>query len=144
MYSTVKYTIVHPSRTLFFFLLSFLPSSGPGDKPRYPTPQQHTPAPRGGLRDIPNSQSLWQDLCWPLGLFPSGTCPENLQRVASWRDLKQIPERPQLTPFEVKEQQPYFEHHRFDRWFNILMFLMISNRICENRESEGEQIYEYR
>ncbi|KAF7663132.1 hypothetical protein LDENG_00217880 [Lucifuga dentata] len=36
-------------------------------------------------------------------------CPENLQREASRRHHNQMPEPPQLAPFNAKEQRFYFE-----------------------------------
>lgn len=40
---------------------------------------------------------------------PSCLCPENLQREASRRHPNQMPDPPQLAPFEAKEQQLYSE-----------------------------------
>ncbi|KAK3572117.1 hypothetical protein QTP86_022195 [Hemibagrus guttatus] len=44
-----------------------------------------------------------------LGPLPGGACPEHLPRETSRRHPKQMPEPPQLSPFDVEEQQLYFE-----------------------------------
>ncbi|KAK3566135.1 hypothetical protein QTP86_027436, partial [Hemibagrus guttatus] len=41
------------------------------------------------------------------GPLPGGACPEQLPRETSWRHLKQMPEPPQLPPFDVEEQRLY-------------------------------------
>ncbi|TWW80170.1 hypothetical protein D4764_10G0012000 [Takifugu flavidus] len=40
---------------------------------------------------------------------PGGTCPEHLEREASGRQTGQMPEPPQLTPFDEEEQRFYSE-----------------------------------
>ncbi|KAK3523278.1 hypothetical protein QTP86_028469 [Hemibagrus guttatus] len=59
----------------------------------------------GQLRDIvspacPESSS---------GPLPGGACPEHLSRETSRRRPKQMPESPQLPPFDVEEQRLYSE-----------------------------------
>ncbi|KAK3548030.1 hypothetical protein QTP70_003062 [Hemibagrus guttatus] len=39
--------------------------------------------------------------------FQGGACPEHLPREMSWRHPKQMPEPPQLSPFDVEEQRLY-------------------------------------
>ncbi|KAK3569260.1 hypothetical protein QTP86_026593 [Hemibagrus guttatus] len=41
--------------------------------------------------------------------LPGGACPEHLSRETSWRHPKQMPEPPQLPPFDVEEQRLYSE-----------------------------------
>ncbi|KAK3536298.1 hypothetical protein QTP86_001402, partial [Hemibagrus guttatus] len=41
--------------------------------------------------------------------LPGGACPEHLSRETSRRHLKQMPEPPQLPPFDVEEQRLYSE-----------------------------------
>ncbi|KAK3559002.1 hypothetical protein QTP86_000123 [Hemibagrus guttatus] len=41
--------------------------------------------------------------------LPGGACPEHLPRETSRRHPKQMPEPPQLSPFDVEEQRLYFE-----------------------------------
>ncbi|KAK3570563.1 hypothetical protein QTP86_022515 [Hemibagrus guttatus] len=43
------------------------------------------------------------------GPLPGGACPEHLSREMSRRHLKQMPEPPQLPPFDVEEQRLYSE-----------------------------------
>ncbi|KAK3546089.1 hypothetical protein QTP70_022888 [Hemibagrus guttatus] len=43
------------------------------------------------------------------GPLPGGACPEHLPRETSWRHPKQMPEPPQLPPFDVEEQRLYSE-----------------------------------
>ncbi|KAK3566203.1 hypothetical protein QTP86_029182 [Hemibagrus guttatus] len=43
------------------------------------------------------------------GSLPGGACPEHLPRETSRRHLKQMPEPPQLSPFNVEEQRLYSE-----------------------------------
>ncbi|KAK3525239.1 hypothetical protein QTP86_024945, partial [Hemibagrus guttatus] len=43
------------------------------------------------------------------GPLPGGACPEHLSRETSWRHPKQMPEPPQLPPFDVEEQRLYSE-----------------------------------
>ncbi|KAK3551338.1 hypothetical protein QTP70_015018 [Hemibagrus guttatus] len=43
------------------------------------------------------------------GSLPSGACPEHFPRETSRRHLKQMPEPPQLSPFDVEEQWLYSE-----------------------------------
>ncbi|KAK3572156.1 hypothetical protein QTP86_022232 [Hemibagrus guttatus] len=43
------------------------------------------------------------------GPLPGGACPEHLSRETSQRHLKQMPEPPQLPPFDVEEQRLYSE-----------------------------------
>ncbi|KAK3566086.1 hypothetical protein QTP86_025538 [Hemibagrus guttatus] len=43
------------------------------------------------------------------GPLPSGACPEHLSRETSRRHPKQMPEPPQLPPFDVEEQRLYSE-----------------------------------
>ncbi|KAK3560905.1 hypothetical protein QTP86_022883 [Hemibagrus guttatus] len=43
------------------------------------------------------------------GPLPGGACPEHLSRETSWRHPKQMPEPPQLSPFDVEEQRLYSE-----------------------------------
>ncbi|KAK3569482.1 hypothetical protein QTP86_031418 [Hemibagrus guttatus] len=44
-----------------------------------------------------------------LGPLPGGACPEHLSRETSRRHPKQMPEPPQLAPFDVEEQRLYSE-----------------------------------
>ncbi|KAK3533720.1 hypothetical protein QTP70_024318, partial [Hemibagrus guttatus] len=44
-----------------------------------------------------------------LGPLPGGACPEHLPREMSRRHPKQMPEPPQLSPFDVEEQRVYSE-----------------------------------
>ncbi|KAK3526133.1 hypothetical protein QTP70_016128 [Hemibagrus guttatus] len=44
-----------------------------------------------------------------LGPLPGGACPEHLSRETSRRHPKQMPEPPQLPPFDVEEQRLYSE-----------------------------------
>ncbi|KAK3535221.1 hypothetical protein QTP70_004776 [Hemibagrus guttatus] len=44
-----------------------------------------------------------------LGPLPGGACPENLPRETYRRHPKQMPEPPQLPPFDVEEQRLYSE-----------------------------------
>ncbi|KAK3507793.1 hypothetical protein QTP70_000403 [Hemibagrus guttatus] len=44
-----------------------------------------------------------------LGPLPGGACPEHLSRETSQRHPKQMPEPPQLPPFDVEEQRLYSE-----------------------------------
>ncbi|KAK3507331.1 hypothetical protein QTP70_014461, partial [Hemibagrus guttatus] len=44
-----------------------------------------------------------------LGPLPGGACPEHLSREMSRRHPKQMPEPPQLPPFDVEEQRLYSE-----------------------------------
>ncbi|KAK3506607.1 hypothetical protein QTP70_011017 [Hemibagrus guttatus] len=41
--------------------------------------------------------------------LPGGACPEHLPRETSWRHPKQMPEPPQLSPFDVEKQWLYSE-----------------------------------
>ncbi|KAK3545202.1 hypothetical protein QTP70_001875 [Hemibagrus guttatus] len=43
------------------------------------------------------------------GPLPGGACPEHLPVETSWRHPKQMPEPPQLPPFNVEEQWLYSE-----------------------------------
>ncbi|KAK3525040.1 hypothetical protein QTP86_013476 [Hemibagrus guttatus] len=43
------------------------------------------------------------------GPLPGGACPEHLSRETSRRHPKQMPEPPQLSPFDVEEQRLYSE-----------------------------------
>ncbi|KAK3550428.1 hypothetical protein QTP86_025158 [Hemibagrus guttatus] len=43
------------------------------------------------------------------GPLPGGACPEHLPRETSRMHLKQMPEPPQLSPFDVEEQRLYSE-----------------------------------
>ncbi|KAK3509026.1 hypothetical protein QTP70_018531 [Hemibagrus guttatus] len=43
------------------------------------------------------------------GPLPGGACLEHLPRETSWRHSKQMPEPPQLPPFDVEEQRLYSE-----------------------------------
>ncbi|KAK3516275.1 hypothetical protein QTP70_008649 [Hemibagrus guttatus] len=43
------------------------------------------------------------------GPLPGGACPKHLSRETSWRHPKQMPEPPQLPPFDVEEQRLYSE-----------------------------------
>ncbi|KAK3545464.1 hypothetical protein QTP70_007684 [Hemibagrus guttatus] len=49
------------------------------------------------------------------GPLPGGACPEHLPRETSWRHPKQMPEPPQLPPFDVEEQRLFSEHLPGDR-----------------------------
>ena len=87
-------------------------ATGPGEKPRHPSLQQHSPAPTGGPRGVPRQEGIYnpssESYLWP-GPPPSRTCPENLQREATRRHPNQVPEPPQLTPFDAEEQRLYSE-----------------------------------
>ncbi|KAK3515248.1 hypothetical protein QTP70_012836 [Hemibagrus guttatus] len=56
-------------------------------------------------RDIVSPACPWSSP----GSLPGGACPEYLPRETSRRHRKEIPEPPQLSPFNVEEQQLYSE-----------------------------------
>ncbi|KAK3568217.1 hypothetical protein QTP86_000205 [Hemibagrus guttatus] len=52
------------------------------------------------------------------GPLPGGACPEHLSRETSRRHPKQMPEPPQLPPFDVEEQRLYSKLLPGDRYLN--------------------------
>ena len=83
-------------------------ATGPGEKPRHPSLQLLVGDPEG----FPGQKGHIIPPASPgsaLGPPPSRTCPENLQREATRRHPNQVPEPPQLTPFDAEEQRLYSE-----------------------------------
>ncbi|KAK3514726.1 hypothetical protein QTP70_029193, partial [Hemibagrus guttatus] len=58
---------------------------------------------------------LFLILTFTTGSLPGGACPEHLPREMSRRHPKQMPEPPQLAPFNVEEQRLYSELFPGDR-----------------------------
>ncbi|KAK3542720.1 hypothetical protein QTP70_000097 [Hemibagrus guttatus] len=81
--------------------------------PRLSSPQTLSPALPEGSRGIPRSAERHSlSTACPgssPGSLPGGACPEHLPRETSRRHSKQIPEPPQLSPFDVEEQRLYSE-----------------------------------
>lgn len=77
--------------------------------PDVPLPNNIFPPPPGRLGGVPKPDEIYNVSSVYSGSAPwspsSWTCPENLRRNMHRRYSDQMPETPQLAPFEVKEQQ---------------------------------------
>jgi len=86
-------------------------STGLGEKPRQPSSQRHSLVLLGDPEAFPGQKGHIIPLASPrpaLGPPPSRPCPENFQReVFPPGGINQMPEPPQLTPFNAEEQQLY-------------------------------------
>jgi len=108
--------IVHPSvRCLCHCPLiqgQVVKAVGSGEKPRHPSSQRHSPSPPGGSQDVPRPEGIYnlkREFWVCPRASPRRTCPKNFQREATRTHPNQMPEPPQLSPFDAEEQRLYSE-----------------------------------
>jgi len=93
----LQFISIHP------FMSRRTGATGPGRTSRHPPPQPPSQGISRQLGTYNPSSEFW---VWP-GPHLSWMCLENLQREAFRRHPNQMPQPPQLTPFNAEEQQRY-------------------------------------